>query len=92
MFVVRVENDEATLYRAFRHWQTARSWAAERNVEDVDCLVDILEVAGSDDPKLAVAMARKGDVRTVARGEALAVPLPAVAAASDIHFGAVAAV
>lgn len=92
MFVVRVENDEATLYRAFRRLQSARSWAAERNLEDVDCLVDIFETSGSEDPKFAIAAARRGDAREILRGEAIAARPPIVSGASDIHFGVGAAV
>ncbi|KAB0680721.1 hypothetical protein [Aureimonas leprariae] len=93
MFVVRVENDEATSYRAFRRSQTARAWAAERNGEDVDCLVDVFETSGlGDDPRGAIAAVRAGNAREILRGEALAARPPVTTGASDIDFGVAVAV
>jgi hypothetical protein len=72
MFVVRIENDEATTYRAFRRTAAAKAYAVEANRDDVDCLVDIFEASGTDDVPLAVATVRDGKARLVGRGEAMA--------------------
>lgn len=74
MFVVRIQNDEATLFRAFRRLSTARRWAGERNAEDAGSRFDIFDVAGAPEASSAVTAAHSGKGIHVHRLEAMSVP------------------
>jgi hypothetical protein len=76
MFVVRIENDEATTYRAFRRAVSARSYAVDANRDDLESLVDIFEASGTTEAADAVAAVRYGRGRLVERAEALPSNLP----------------
>ncbi|GGD86088.1 hypothetical protein GCM10011390_00850 [Aureimonas endophytica] len=82
MFVVRIQNDEATLYRAFRRWQGAKLWAEEKNLEHSANLVDVFEASGAGDDRAAVRAVREDRARLVVRGEAL---VPPVLAMRELH-------
>ncbi len=87
VFVVRIQNDEATMYRAFRRLQTARRWAVESDHGSHDAMFDVFAVEGVDESNAAVAAARSGSARHVVRADPTLTPfLPTHEAMGDIRF------
>ncbi|BDA84080.1 hypothetical protein Sa4125_16220 [Aureimonas sp. SA4125] len=72
MFVVKVETDEALMFRAFRKLSEAKSWAVQSCRRDGDCRADVYGTPGIADELAAAVAVREGRGRLVARGDKLA--------------------
>jgi|EndMetStandDraft_8_1072994.scaffolds.fasta_scaffold1351794_1 hypothetical protein len=75
MFVVKVENDEALMFRVFSKLSAAKAWALLCRNRDGDCVVDVYGTPGISEELAAIAAVRAGEGRLVVRGERLAADL-----------------
>lgn len=72
MYVVRIETDEALMFRAFRKLQAAKFWAnARQGADDFDTVIDIYDVPGIEDEMHAVKSIRDGSGKLVLSGARL---------------------
>lgn len=72
MFVVRIKNDEALMFRTFSRPQAARNWICRHiDADPSSTAVDLYEVPGCGEVAVAVAAVRDGRCRHVASGEKL---------------------
>ncbi|WP_152045623.1 hypothetical protein [Aureimonas psammosilenae] len=87
MFVVRIENDEATVFRAFRHSQSAKRWAVERDDDHMQSAIDIFAVPSADDSEGAVSAVREGRGTPVRNADGFTAK-PPLAMAHIVNAGA----
>ena len=71
MFVVKVETDEALMFRVFRKLSAAKSWALKSGRGDPESIVDVYGTPGISDELAAIAVVRDGHGRLVVSGERL---------------------
>ena len=71
MFVVKVETDEAPVFRAFWRSQAAKDWALQRSHEDAHWIVGVYRTLGIRDGIKAVEAVRDGRGTLLTSGEKL---------------------
>ena len=71
MYVVRVETDQAPVFRTFWRGQAARNWALSQGLSDEECRVDVYRTLGIRDAISAVEAVRDGRGHLLVTGEKL---------------------
>jgi hypothetical protein len=68
MFVVKVETDEALMFRVFSRLSVAKAWALQCQRREGECLVHVYGTPGISEELAAIAAVRAGEGRLVVRG------------------------